>query len=109
MDSWRFRRWLALMRSKVLRQSLPASKIFVLQLRRLERELRRPDDMLRLEHERHRVRNLLRLRCVRSRCALEGLGVGPVPAHAVVQARARREESFPLLVVWGVASTHEIG
>src|SRR5438105_1703483 len=90
---------LALRWTKTLRQSFPTAKILLLQLRRLERELRRPDDVLGLEHEGHGVRDLLRNRSVRARCALEGLGVGAVPAHAVVQAGAARKKTLRLRIV----------
>src|SRR6202171_4560900 len=95
MDSWRFRGGLALMRSKVLRQSFPAAEILVLELRRFQCEAGWPNDRPRLEHERHGVGDALSLRDVRLRRFVEGLRVGPMPAHAVVQARGAGAKTFP--------------
>ena len=39
---------------------------------------------------------------------LEGLGIGTVPAHAVVQARAAGREAFALRVVHAVDEAHEL-
>src|SRR5262249_26331616 len=78
---------------EVLRESLPAVEIILLELRRFERESRRADDVAALEHERERVLDLLR--CERGVAGpLEALYVRAVPRHAVVQARAARQEAF---------------
>src|SRR5215472_11849657 len=86
---------------EVLRESLPAVEIILLELGRFERESRRADDVAALEHERERVLDLLgRERSVAG--PLEALRVRSVPRHAVVQARAARQEAFRFRVVGAV-------
>ena len=91
---------------KCLARSLPAGEVVGLPLRRLQRKARWPDDIAALEHEGERRFDLVRGECSRAR-PLEGRRVGPVTAHAVVQARAARREAFRLGVVNTVDQAHE--
>src|SRR2546426_661871 len=70
----------SLIRLKPLLQTLPAFEILVLQHPRLHRVPRRTQDKLRLEHERQRVRDVLRLQLRMAR-ALERLRIRPMPGH----------------------------
>src|SRR5664279_1992589 len=89
-------------------QTLPAAEILALQLGGFQCEAGGPDHVARLDHERHRVTDTRRLRQIGRARAREGLGVGPVPRHAVVQARATRHEPFRLGVVHAVDQPHEL-
>jgi len=92
----------------MLPETLPALEVIRLQLRGFEREARRADQHGRLEHERHRVADLVRLRRVAHRCLFERVGIRPMARHAVVQARAARHEAFRLGVIFTVDQPHEL-
>src|SRR5690349_6404783 len=81
---------------EVLLQSLPATEVVGLQLRAFEREACRANRRTRLEHERHRVDDVMRLAGVRGDRLLERLVIRTVPAHAIVQARAAGDEALCL-------------
>src|SRR5690606_26233075 len=93
---------------EVLLQPLPAFVIVALQLRACQRLRGGADDAARLEHERHRIADIVRLPGVGGRGFLEGAGVGAVPAHAIVQAGAARREAVGLGVVDAVDQAHEL-
>src|ERR1700758_5572678 len=93
---------------EMLLESLPAPEVFALKLRRFQRVTRHADDRARLEHERHRVLDVIRLREISAACLLERLRIGPVPAHAIVQARAAGYESLRLGIVRAVDQPHEL-
>ncbi|CAM2144933.1 hypothetical protein PT2222_160209 [Paraburkholderia tropica] len=97
-----------LLRIEMFLEALPALVVMRLQLRRFEREARRPDQRAGLEHERHRVADLVRLRRIGVRGFFEGLGVRAVARHAVVQARPARHEALGLRVVRAVHEAHEL-
>ena len=94
--------------AKLLLQALPAFEIIVLQLGGFDRIARQPHGVAALEHERHGVVDLLRLE-LRARRLLPALGVRAVRAHAIVQARAARQEAFRLGVIGAVEKPHELG
>src|SRR5881394_851506 len=92
-----------LLRPEPLAEALPVQVVVALTELRLHRERGRADHELRLEHDRHRVLEVLRL-LARIRAAFERVEVGPVPRHAVVQARAAGLEVVALA---DVAALHE--
>src|SRR5208282_6294939 len=93
-------------RFKLLFQSLPALKILVIKFGSCERELRRLADETRLEHEGHGVASVDGLKVGAAR-PLKGFGVGPVPGHAVMQARAARHKPFRLGIVFPPDQPHD--
>ncbi len=92
---------------EVLLQSLPALEIFVLQDARVHGELGGTHHELRLKHEGQRVGKILRLQ-LGIGGALEGLRIGAVAGHAVVQAGAAGHEALGLGVVRAEDQAHEL-
>ncbi len=82
------------LRVEVLAQALPAAAVVGLQLGGVERVGASGAARAGLEHEGHGVGDHVGLRQVGAARLLEGLGVGAVAAHAVVQARAAGHEAL---------------
>ena len=90
-----------------MRQILPTLIIIALQLRRLQREARGPNHAAGFEHEGHRIFDAMDLAQIRIACLRENFRIGPVAAHAVVQARATGRKAGRLGIVHAVDQAHE--
>ena len=88
-------------------QRAPALRVAALQLRQAQRHGGGADDGAGLEHEGHGPVDVLRMAGIGVQRLLEGRGIGAVTAHAIVQRRPARQESFGLRVVRALDQTHE--
>ena len=93
---------------EVLFQSLPAVDVVVLPGRQRRRVFRHALAVARLEHEGQRVGQLHRLE-LGVAGVLEGVGVGTVRQHLVVQAHAAGHEALGLGVIDAINQPHELG
>ena len=91
-----------------MRQILPTLIIIALQLRRLQREARGSNHVAGFEHEGHRIFDTMHLTQIRVTCFVEGFRIGPVAAHAVVQARAAGGKAGRFRVVHAMDQAHEL-
>src|SRR5258708_8284088 len=86
----------------------PTLHVVLLQCRRpLQRRATRLEDEAALEHEGHRVGDLLRLSGVCRQSLLKRRRIGPVRAHTIVDRGAARHESPPLSVLDSMNQPHK--
>src|SRR5690606_2128221 len=90
----------------MLLQTLPAFSVVLLELVGFKRLAGGMDDRAGLEHEGHRIDDMIRLRGIAVRRLLECRRIRSMPAHAIVQAAATRHEAAGLGIVFAMDQTH---
>src|SRR5450830_1078938 len=98
----------ALLWVEVLLDVHPALIIIFLQRRRSQCMTRRLDDVTCLEHESHRISDLVRLAGIAAARLLKGRAVRTVTGHAIVQTGAAGTKAFRLGVVFAMNQAHEL-